>query len=891
MTSLLRKLRPSSVPVAAVKTEDSISSSYEYSIAMVYNGPPLCYSIPEIPAFKIDQIPVATIAPLSHDDFSVPVIQPLSKSLNKRKQNPCSEDSAVRPNLDSRATDSAPCLSGTDGDDMYKSLETLKVPCARDGAILNTTLDTTESGPGSGSGSGSTSLFASSDGICSLREEEQATSPKHVKRVSAVTFCDPESNYMMESDSDEFVDSQVESVPVMERAVRPGKKGSCYKCLKGNRFTPKEVCIVCRAKYCRSCVVRAMGSMPQGRKCVTCIGYRIDERKRRKLGKSSRMMKQLLSELIVAEVMDNEKSCEENQIPPELVFVNSQPLDREQLLLLLNCRNPPKHLKPGSYWYDKASGFWGKEGQPPSEVISPQLLVGGRLDKYASNGDTNVIINDRMITKKELWVLQLAGVPCEGTPNFWVNADGSYREEGQRNDRGCIWEKRRARLACAILSLPVPSKSVTLSCEGEIPNKDSPPRKILHKFLLVGSVNSGACTIFKQAKLLYNVPFSENELENIKLVIQSNLFTYLGILLEGRANFETDFLLENSRERPVAESTSSAENISSDDVEITPYSIGPRLKAFSDWLLKYMVSGNLDAIFPAAIREYGPLVEGVWKDKAIQATYDRRNELEMLPRSANYFLDRAVEISKTDYKPSDMDILYAEGISLPKSLTAMEFSFPKLSSEDSLHADYQHDSSLRYQLIRLHPKSLGPKCKWLEMFEDTDVVIFSVALSDYDEYITDSEGVSTNKMMAAKALFENIIAHQAFHNKKFLLVLTKFDLLEEKIEDVPLSKCEWFSDFKPFISPNMKKGCSNGNNPLLAQSAFQYIAVKFKRLFHSLTHRILFVSLVNGLEPDTVDEALRNGREVMEWDKWDPSIVTDPKSEITSTSIEDPSYT
>ncbi|XP_020216163.1 extra-large guanine nucleotide-binding protein 1 isoform X2 [Cajanus cajan] len=907
MASLLRKLRPS-VPHVAVETEDSISS-YEYSLAVVYTGPPLSCSIPEIPAFKIDQIPVATIAPLSHDDFSLPVIQPLGKIHNKRItdsaipsclnsrviKSPSLQDSVNGESsntlcLDSCTIKSLPLPCDGIGDEIHENRDTLKVPNVRDGIFLPTTSDTTESGPGSGSGS--TSLFASSDEISSFREDEQTPTPKHAKRVS-VTFCDPESNFTMETDSDELGDSRFESVPVMTpaRAVRPGKKGSCYKCLKGNRFTQKEVCIVCRAKYCRSCVVKAMGSMPQGRKCVTCIGYRIDESKRRKLGKSSRMMKQLLSELIVSQVMRDERSCEANQIPPELVCVNLQPLNREQLLLLLYSPNPPKQLKPGSYWYDKASGFWGKEGQPPSEIISPQLDVGGRLHRHASNGNTKVTINDREVTNKERFILKLAGVPCEGTPNFWLNYDGSYREEGQKNDRGRIWDKWQARFASVILSLPVPSKSVALAYESETANKESLSQNILHKFLLVGSVNSGACTIFKQAKLLYNVPFSENELQNIKLVIQSNLFTYLGILLEGRANFEEESLLENRKRCHVDESSSSG-NICSDDVETTTYSIGPQLKAFSDWLLKCMVSGNLDAIFPAATREYGALVEDLWRDKAIQATYDRRNELKLLPRSANYFLDRAVEISKIDYEPSDMDILYAEGISLTNSLASMEFCFPKSGSEESLYPEYQHESSLRYQLIRVHPTSLGEKCKWLEMFEDTDVVIFSVALSDYNEYTTDSKGVSTNKMLVAKSLFENIIAHPTFKNKKFLLVLTKFDLLEEKIEHIPLTQCEWFSDFHPFISFNHKRGCSsssnNNNNPSLAQSAFQYIAVKFKRLFFSLTSRILFVSLVNGLERDTIDEALRYGREVMEWEKWDPSFVTDPKSDITS-SFDEPS--
>lgn len=245
------------------------------------------------------------------------------------------------------------------------------------------------------------------------------------------------------------------------------------------------------------------------------------------------------------------------------------------------------------------------------------------------------------------------------------------------------------------------------------------------KLLLLGAGESGKSTIFKQMKVIYGIEYSEAERKQQAPTIYSNVLTAMKILCDQAVVFNL------------------VANVIAQE--------------------QFQIVRNLDENVVITI-PIGDAIKALWNDPGIQAVWARRNEFQVI-ESVQYYFKKIDEIKMPNYLPDKDDILYS-----------------RVRTSGIVTEKYVIDGTT-FEMYDVGGQRNERK-KWIHCFEGVTAVIFVAAISEYDQKLF--EDSSTNRMIEALALFEDIAKNEFFLKSSLILFLNKVDLFGEKVKQFPI---------------------------------------------------------------------------------------------------------
>ncbi|KAJ6229120.1 guanine nucleotide-binding protein g(o) subunit alpha [Anaeramoeba flamelloides] len=251
--------------------------------------------------------------------------------------------------------------------------------------------------------------------------------------------------------------------------------------------------------------------------------------------------------------------------------------------------------------------------------------------------------------------------------------------------------------------------------------------------LVLGTGDSGKSTFVKQAQLLYKNGFSEKECDRFKKAIRKNLIIHMKLLIRGSYDFGLE--LKRSNER--------------------------RARKF------------LDIDDRSGLSEKTIIsIKKLWKDSTLKEVFEKRVNLQ-IPDTADYFLDSLERIAEENYSPTNQDIINCR---IPTTgINELQFQV----------------SGYPWRIVDVGGQR-SERRKWIHHFKHATIVLFVVAISEYDQYLFEDQNI--NRMFESLELFHNIAKKGTFVKTDFILIFNKMDLLKKKIKKSTPKIC--FKDYK-----------------------------------------------------------------------------------------------
>eukprot|EP00557_Chaetoceros_sp_GSL56_P014514 CAMPEP_0176485608 /NCGR_PEP_ID=MMETSP0200_2-20121128/5128_1 /TAXON_ID=947934 /ORGANISM="Chaetoceros sp., Strain GSL56" /LENGTH=448 /DNA_ID=CAMNT_0017882259 /DNA_START=154 /DNA_END=1500 /DNA_ORIENTATION=+ len=305
------------------------------------------------------------------------------------------------------------------------------------------------------------------------------------------------------------------------------------------------------------------------------------------------------------------------------------------------------------------------------------------------------------------------------------------------------------------------------------------------KLLLLGTGESGKSTIFKQMRILYGSPLTDDDLRMYGVIVRSNIVTAIRKLCLLARQLGYERRLDEESAAATAADLSDVSGMTPreaydqivtylvDNVATEPFPEIPAEQAEKDWVGKSTRAGiqaNRDA---QQFLQHVEAIRVLWQSATMQEVWMRRAQAN-INDSHNIYLSDLTRIAHVNYIPSEYDILISRVRTT--QVTVERYTI------DGIQFEVYDVGGQRSE-----------RRKWIGCFENVDAVIFVAALSEYDQTLAESR--RQNRMMEALNLFESVVKNEHFADTSIMLFLNKKDVFAEKIMYSNIADSPFFSDY------------------------------------------------------------------------------------------------